>query len=268
MVRFSQIAVFSFAGFLLAGCNLPEKDRPIWENVKIADLATPPRKNLDSGLLKTMNFEVYIIDIPAENIHTLDDIWLMLQTHPLHFSDYQSFRTNLFLAGFGQRRIRNTVADLLYAGRKNIEKVSLILSDGQADEFVITRLDRQTIFYYPSRDTMEGQTVGPGKLVLRIKAEKIPGSRGVCSVNILPVFLPPIRNSIPQLATPAISDEYIFASVGFGLRMSPGDFVFLAPEKYIDNQITVGGLFFRSGLSTKQKPFVRTYLIACNRIID
>jgi hypothetical protein len=161
----------------------------------------------------------------------------------------------------------NKIADILRdAGGKKIETVSLLLPDGETNDFTIARLDKeQTIFYISTAGSMEGATIGPGKLALRIKVEKIPGSRGVCKVNALPVFPSSITSPVPQLEAQAKSAEFLFTCAGFGLKMSPGDFVLLGPEKYIDHQITLGSLFFsRLG----PKPTVRMLLLVCTRIID
>ena len=268
MTRVFQIAVLSCAGFLLIGCNGPEKTDALWERVKITDIA-PSHSDKQAGpqLLKTIDFGIYIFEIPAENVSALDDAWQALHTKPLRFNDYDAFCANSFVVGFGQVQMWNKIADLLrVAGSRKVETVSLLLSDGQAQHIDITGLDsEQTIFYISTGGSMEGVTVGPGELALGIKAEKIPGSRGVCNVDAQPVFSSPIRSSIPQLAARAKSDDFFFTSAGFKLKMSPGDFVLLGPGKYISNQITLGGLFFsRPG----RWPVVRVYLIVCTGISD
>jgi len=203
--------------------------------------------------------------------------------------DRVAFGANSFSAGFGQVQMWNRISDLLdAAGGKKIKTISLLLLDGQADDLAVARLgNEQTVFYVSADGSMEGVTVGPGTLALRIKAEKIPGARGVCNVDAQPVFSPPITSSIPQLAARAKSGEYLFASTGFRLKMGPRDFIFLGPEKYIGNQITLSSYFFSrpapspsitmflipSSKGTQEPepyfgPVVRTYLIVCTRIND
>lgn len=268
MIRIFQIAVLSCVGLLLMGCKGPERRDALWQDVKITDIA-PLHSGKQSGgqLLKTIDFDVYIFEIPAENISALDNIWQTLYTKPLRFNDYDAFSANSFLVGFGQIQMWNRIADLLRAaGGKKIETISLLLPDGQAHNLAIARLDNeQTVFYIPSAGSMEGATLGPGELSLRIKAEKIPGSRGVCKVSALPVFSPPIRSSIPQLAARKKSGEFFFTCCHFELKMSPGEFVLLGAEKYTNHQVTLAGLFFSR---PKRKPVVRAYLIVCTRIND
>jgi hypothetical protein len=268
MIRLFQIMVLICTAALLTSCKAPEKEKPIWEQVKLSDLATSSdANNPDGRLLKTINLDIHIFEMPIEDINVLNVVWQMMYTKPLQFNDYDAFKANSFSIGFGQIQMWNTIANVLRdAGCKHIETVSLLLPDGETNDFTIARLKKeQTIFYISTAGSMEGATIGPGKLALRIKVEKIPGSRGVCEVNAQPVFPSPITSPIPQLAASAKSAEFLFTSAGFGLKMSPGDFVLLGPEKYIDHQITLGSLFFsRPG----RKPSVRMFLLVCTGIID
>ncbi len=271
-----------FLTFYLIGCASPEENEPIWQQLKIGDLAPSHSGKRPGGqLLKTINFNVYVFEMPEEKISALDDIWQMLHRKPLQFNDYDAFGANSFLAGFGQAQMWNKIRDLLLAADgKGTERVSLLLRDGQANGLPIARLDNeQTVFYISSSGSMEGVTIGPGELSLRIKAEKIPGSRGVCKMSAVPVFSPPIRGSIPELVYRAKAGEFPFSSCGFGLKMSPGDLVVLGPEKYIDHQITLGGLFFSRPEGSlffsrterkppERKPAVRIFLLLCTSIND
>jgi hypothetical protein len=268
MIRLFQTMVLICTAALLTSCKAPEKEKPIWEQVKLSDLATSSDANSPEGqLLKTINLDIHIFEMPIEDINVLNVVWQMMYTKPLQFNDYEAFKANSFSIGFGQIQMWNTIANVLRdAGCKHIETVSLLLPDGETNDFTITRLNReQTVFYTSSAGSLEGATIGPGKLALRIKVEKIPGKRGVCKVNAQPVFPPPITSPIPQLAEQAKSNEFLFTSAGFHLKMSPGDFVLLGPDKYIGHQITLGSLFFSR---PKPKPTVMMYLIICTRIID
>lgn len=262
-----KIVVLSCVGLLLMSCNDPREDEPIWQQVKIGDLAPTGGTQRSRGqLLKTINFNVYIFEIPAENISMLNGIREMLYTKPFRFNDAAAFGANSFSVGFGQMRMWNKIAGLLRdGGGKKTETVSLLLSAGRADEFVVSRLNnKQTIFYISSTGSMEQATVGPGVFILRIKAEKIPGSRGVCKVAIQPMFSPPIRSSIPRLAAHAKSRELLFDCCDFGLKMSPGDFFFLGP-KHVSRQTTLADYFFSVN---KADAVVKAFLFVCTRIND
>lgn len=282
MMRIFQIVVLGCLSSWLTGCNGPEKNVPVWEQVKIGDLA-PYRSGKRPGgqLLKTINFNVHIFEVPAENISALDDAWQMLYPKPLQFNDYNAFGANSFLVGFGQVQMWNEVHDLLLAaGGKKINTVSLLLPNGQTNDLPIAGLDKkQTIFYISSGGSRKRATIGPGELALRIKAEKIPGLRGVCKTGALPVFLPPVRSPIPQLAARAKAGEFLFSCCGFELKMGPGDLVLLGPKEYIDDETSLGGLFFSKPEGSlffskterkppERKPAVRIFLLVCTSIND
>lgn len=256
----------AFIAALLTGCGPPE-EKPIWEQVKLSDVASTGSEHTAGQLLKTINLDIHTFELPAEKVGELNELWQTLYTKPLKFNDFEAFSANSFLVGFGQIQMWDKIAFMLHsAGAQKGEMVTLILPDGQTSDFTVTGLGKnQTVFYFSAADLMESATIGPGKLVMRIKAEKIPGSRGACTVNARPVFTLPINTSIPQLAAQAKSAEINFASAGFYLKMSPGDFILLGPERYIDNQITLDSLFFsRPG----RIPTVRMFLVICTRIVD
>ena len=267
-----------FLVFSLFGCAEPESEMPIWETVKIGDLAPQDGgKTQKAELLKMTRLDVHIFEIPADNIDEIDKIRKKLFIRPLQLKDYKAFSANSFLVRFGQVDLwRQTNDWLLGAEGRNIAKVSLMLADGQAQTITITGLDRPQPIYYTGADSsIQGANVGPGIFGLRIKAEKIPGSRGVCDLVAYPVFSPPMQSAIPQLDAIGKLREFPFTSAAFGLKMSPGDFVFLAPKEYISDQTALGGLFFsnpRGGLffsKTKEpeyKPAVRIFLLVCTGI--
>jgi hypothetical protein len=260
--------IFSGAVVLLTSCKTPEKEKPVWEQVKLSDLAPSPDANDPTRrLLKTINLDINIFEMSAEDSNVLNVVWQMMYTKPLKFNDYEAFKANSFSIGFSQIQMWNTIANVLRdAGCKHTETVSLLLPDGETSDFTITRLNKeQTVFYISTAGSMEGVTIGPGKLALRIKVEKILGERGVCKVTAQPVFPSPITSPIPQLAERTKVNEFLFTSAGFYLKMSPGDFILLGPDKYIGHQITLGSLLFSN---PKPKPTVRMFLIICTRIID
>ncbi|MHC4546742.1 MAG: hypothetical protein ACYSYL_19870 [Planctomycetota bacterium] len=263
----------------LAGCNSTEEEL-IWERVKITDLApSDNNKQPTAQLIKTINFNVYIFEIPSEDIGTLDDVWPMVYTQPLRFNNPDAFSENSFLAGFGQIPMWGRIADLLRSANGiQAGTVSLLLPDGQSNDVAVAVLGKeQTVFYTSKNRSKEGLKPGPGQLGLRIQAEKIPDSRGVCKVSVLPVFSSLKRTSIPLLSGREKSGEFLFTSVGFILKMSPGDFVLVGPKKYDSGQTTLGSLFFSkpegslfiNELERKApelKPSVRLFLLVCTGI--
>jgi len=265
--------------FCLIGCNVPEEE-PIWEKVKIGDLA--PRRSdkpPSARLIKTINFDLHIFEIPAENIDKLDDTRKNLYTKPLRFNSLHAFSANSFSVCFGQIRMLDQIYNLLLAASgKILTKVSLMLADGQAETITITALDGpRTIFFTSTYGSREGANIGPGILALRLKAQTIPGSRGVCDVTAYPVFSPPIvKGAIPQLEEQAKIREFPFSAAAFALKMSPGDFILLGPKEYISDQTALAGLFFSNPEGSlffseterkppELKPAVRIFLLVCTR---
>jgi len=134
------------------------------------------------------------------------------------------------------------------------------------------------VFHFAGDGSRETTPLGPGVLVLRVKAVKVPGSRGVCVFVAQPVLTQSTRSSIPALAERARLREFNFGSAGFGLKMSPGDFVALGPEKYLSDGSSLGGLFFSKPEGTlflnektkrpERKPSVRVFILVCTGIGD
>ena len=279
MTRVFQILILSTLALWAAGCNSPEEE-PIWERVKITDLAPIDNNNQGDGQrLKTTNFTVFVFEIPAEDISTLDEVWPMLYAQLLQFNDEYTFSANSFIAGFGKIPMWGKVADLLRSvDGIQTNTISLLLPDGQSQDVSVALLSKeQTIFYISKNGTMKGATLGPGKIGLRITAEKIARSRGVCKVSVMPIFSPPRRRLIPLLQAREQTSEFLFTSASFNLKMSPGDFVLLGPEKYDISLKTLdsllfskpeGNLFFNEleRKAPELRPAIRLFLLACTSI--
>ena len=282
MKRVCPILVLICLPLWPAGCRTPGKQKPVWEQVKISDLAPPPNnQRATSGLLKTINFDVHIIEMPADKIGELDAVWRVLRTQPLRLGGYRAFLDNLFRAGFGQIGLARGIYDSVrYAGGREVATISLLLTDGQANDLTVAELNaEQTISFVSGKGARQKATIGPGVLVLRIKAEKVPQSRGVCQFIACPVFTLPITSSIPEFTARAKAREFVFDGAAFGTRMSLGDLVLLGPASYNSDQSTLGGLFFSKPQGTlffgttehkrpERRPAVRLFLLVCTGIND
>lgn len=263
--------------FFLAGCPKP-KEEPIWEKVKVGDLANDT-KVPQTKFLKTINVEVHVFEIPADNVGELDNIRKKLRIKPLRLTDYPAFEANSFLVRFGQARIWSEIQNMLLdADGQQIAKATLMLTYGQPQTIAVAGLNRpRTVFYTATDGSRHGANVGPGILGLRIRADDIPGAAGVCDLVAYPVFYLPRQSTIRQLNKRLKSREFAFTTAAFGLRMSPGGFVFLAPKEYISDQTALAGLFFSNVQGSlflsrskrkppEYKPAVRVFLLACTRI--
>jgi hypothetical protein len=263
------------SAFCLSGCGEPQDKAPVWEKVKIGDLAPyDGGKKPQTQAIKTINLEVHVFEVPADNIEKLDRIRKTFYVKPLRLRDYASFTADSFLVRFGQNERWREIQDLvLAADGQRIALLSLILPDAIAQTLAIVGLDRpQSVFFTATDGSRQAANVGPGVLGLRIQAETIPGSRGQASVTAYPVFSLPTERAIPELDARAKLREFPFTTAAFGLNMGPGDFVYLGPKEYLSDQTTLGGLFFSNPKgrlffsktkSPEFKPAVRVFLILC-----
>ncbi|MHC4242696.1 MAG: hypothetical protein ACYS3N_11030 [Planctomycetota bacterium] len=264
--------------FTLTGCTPPEEE-PIWKNLKIGDLAPTQSSKQTSRLVESTNFNLYIFEMPSDNIDKLDDVRKTLFTKNLRYQSSHSFGANSFSLHFGQFRMWEEIfTSILAAGAKQINKASLMLSDDLPETIAVARIDSpRTIFFTSTYGSREGANVGPGILALRLKTQKIPALRGVCNVTAYPVYSPPmITSTIPLLNARTQRREFPFNAAAFGLRMGPGDFILLAPKEYVSDQTALGGLFFCNPEGSlffsetertplERKPSVRIFLLVCTR---
>ena len=264
----------------LIGCSRP-KEEPIWEKVKVGDLAPDGENQAKAEFVKAVNLEVRVLEIPADNISELDSIRKQLRIRPLRLTSFKAFEANSILARFGQGDLWNKVGTVLNAANaKEVVKVSLMLPDGEPQTLTVAGLRSvQTVFYTAADGSKQGAQVGPGLIGLRIQAGKVPGRRGVCEVVAYPVFSVPIKSTIRELDSQMRRREFPFTSAAFGLIMSPGDFVYLGPKQFVSDQTDLGGLFFTNlpgnlfidsanRKPPERKTAVRVFLLACTRIDD
>ena len=264
--------------FALTGCPSPEEE-PLWKDLKIGDLAPRQSGKQTSRLVESTNFNLYVFEMPSDNIDKLDDVRKTLFTKNLRYQSSHSFTENSFSVHFGQIRMWNeTFASLLAAGAKQINKVSLMLADDLDETISVARIDSpRTIFFTSTYGSREGANVGPGILALRLKTKKIPGLRGVCNVTAYPVYSPPmIKSTIPLLSARTQRREFPFSAAAFGLRMGPGDFILLGPKEYVSDQTDLGGIFFSNPEGSlffreterttfEPEPAFRIFLLVCTR---
>ncbi|MFC1635287.1 hypothetical protein ACFL5Z_10640 [Planctomycetota bacterium] len=279
--RLLSVLCLLFSVFVfLSGCTEPKEDPPIWDKVKISDLAPHEGdKPRPSQKIKAINLDVHVFEVPAENVNELDKIRKKLYIRPLRLRDYGAFHANSFWIRFGHRRMWNEVYKmLLTADGQRATRISLMLPDAWPETVTITGLDRpRSIFYTAVNGSKEAANIGPGILGLRIKARSIPTSPGECSVTAYPVFTPPVKSTIPELNAQVKRREFPFTVAAFGLNMRPGHFVVLAPTEYVEDQTALGGLFFSNPQGNlffredqsnppERKPAVRVFLLLCSRI--
>lgn len=277
MIRVSIIAVLGlFLGFF-AGCNEPQ-ERRVWDDVKIGDLRTLETEKLPGAEnLRTANFDVHIYEMPAENVPKLEDFWAGLQTRGLTFYNYRAFAKNLFRIGKGKglrwSGINNVLSEF---GAVRMARISMFLTDGQSEDLRITGLDRPLELSFADRDLLRDKIlIGPGLVNLRLFAREVPGIRGATQLVGYPAFVLPNASTEGPMGEFARQKEVEFKAAGFGLKMSPDEYLVLGPKKYISERETLGGLFFTNldgilfaerGKRPERKISVRLFVIVCTTI--
>jgi hypothetical protein len=284
MIRLLGIATLSILLVSLGACEKAD-EKPIWDQLKIQDLAPAgPDGSVPSQALKTINFNVIVFELPAQNLGMLDNTWQMLYTRALTFADYEAFKAGSFSVGFGRSSGLAAVIDTIdQAQGKRLQNSALMLSNNQSNDIPVARLfERQMLFYHTRGGALEKQMLGPGTIVMRVEAQKIPGLRGLCSLSTIPVFTIGNSSAIPLLEKRRRESEFAFEASAFSLKMTVGDFFLLGPKQYFDEQITLSGLFFSKAQGSlfltrsetdpsvrkpQHLPAVRFFLFVCSGIV-
>lgn len=261
MARITKIMFYFFLVTVLAGCKSPEP-KPIWEDIKIGDLA-PPNQPTAQTMIKTINFNIEIIDIPRDNAFVLEAIQKILPSVQFEYSSQKAFAENSFWVGFGDGDLWPQIANALdQVKAKKIETISLLLTDGQYEDIAISELPRRTDLYYLSEQgTMEMVRLENGQIAMRVKATKAAGARGVCNFQAMPVYPLP-GDTATQLSYGHKMGEVLFTPMFFEIDMTPRTFILLTPNKVVKGKSTPAGYFF------DRDKYLRIYLIICEKVPD
>jgi len=282
--RIGTILVLGVLLLGIGGCDEStiEPARPIWADTKIGDLGPKaPDPNRRARFMGTIHFDVYAIDLPADNIGKLGPVWEALSAKPIRTNSYTAFAENGFRVRYGRLRIWKDVEALLaQAGGKGAGTTSLILSDMEPADLPIADIPRaQPISFTGTNLATEIAHVTPGVLALRLRAEAVPGVRGVRKIIAYPAHTLPMSIAIPELQATTREREFYFGSAAFAAQMSPGDLLLLAPNRFTGERKTLGGLFFNKPVGTifpdparrrapERKPTVRVFVLICTRMGD
>jgi hypothetical protein len=247
MIRSFHIAVLIALSICMVSCPAPE-EKSLWNDIKINDLAPETGNGIQTNRqLQTINFDLHIYEIPADNINKINEIRRTLDIRPLRFNSRLAFSANDFSVYYGRLQEWNTISDLLIeAGGERRSRTTLLLPDGQSEDITITGFDYPRTIYYVSSQGLnkEGANIGPGLLVMRIKAGDSSSLNNAANVTIYPVFKVPVGSTIPQFDAMQKTREFPFTAAAFGLYISPGDFIILSPEEIAVDPSTLGSLFF------------------------
>lgn len=281
MARSLYIAVLIFCLLAAAGCETsPAEEEQIWRDIKLAEIALPPGDRLDPPqFFGTVNMEVHVMELPADNVGRLEDLWRVLSAKPIRMTSYNAFSYNSFRVRAGRTEVWRQIEELLMAtdGQK-VSTTSLIVPDNDTADFPIANLPvGRQIAFIGSNLMRQTANVGPGMLTLRLRAEPIPWARGVRKIIAYPTYTLPVTSAIPQFQDKTRQREFYFAPAAFALQMGPGDLVVLGPDQYSGERGTLGGiffnqpegrLFFNPGKRTPpvHKPAVRLYILVCTGV--
>lgn len=258
----SIILYTCLAVLLIAGCTKPQPANDIpYEGLKIRDLKPYHSNPNNKQTLIAASFEILTFEVPLKQIDTLNSITTMLYTVPLQFTDEKSFRTNAFLAGFGESTMWDKVANLLSTAQATQGKdISLLITQGHHETILAERLYQpRTIIYASPKNPSQAITISPGQLTLNLDARKIPSQRGVTLLKVSPVFSKGVTSIIPEIAEKIQESEITFTAAGFNVKMSPDDFIFIWPGKGVAQKNSLANIFFTS----PEKQTFKTYLIIC-----
>ncbi|HPS54894.1 MAG TPA: hypothetical protein PLP05_04790 [Sedimentisphaerales bacterium] len=265
MVRFLSILLCILLILGLCSCQDQKKiqKKPIWEDTKITDLM--PTNSGSAMVIKEATFEVSIIEVPADDKNTIRDIQRLLYDKPLNINNPQVFAKNNFSVGFNRIDIKDRINQILRnTNSTNLENISILIPTDQQSQIYAKRILKKQNIYYSSEDgTTEAITAGPGDIVLELEVKAIEAQRGICKLYAKPAFLSPLDNRIAELSENTLDGNLNFPSVGFNVNMGPGDLIILTPVAYINNQDSLGSLFF---CYNKPAAVQRIFIITCSRV--
>ena len=284
MVR-TLFAVLIGLGLMVGptGCKIkPQAEEEIWKQVKIGELAPPPSEQLSAPqFLPTVSMDVYVLELPADRVDRLDDLWSLLSADPIKLISYNAFTENAFRMRYGRMDVWPQIQSLLAgADALKVATNAMVLPVNDVTDLPVAPLPvAREIAFVDTNLLRQTARVGPGILALRLRPEPIPWARGVHKIIGYPTYAVPTASTIPELQAKARENEYYFAPAAFAVQMAPGDLIVIGPDKYTGERQTLGGLFFSKPEGTlffnptrrtppQVKPAVRVYVLICTAIND
>jgi len=258
------------------GCKQQAQEPPIWDQVKIGDLASAESPNQDMPVLDALKIDVHVYSVPAHNVEKLKDLWEPLRLKGLRYTNREAFRAN----GFRVARARITVWDTLTRALSRIQAqkvrtVSFMLSQEDDNDLPLVGLHKPRDIAFTGLDGSEERIlIGPGIIAWRLRVDRIPSNPKESKLTAYPVFklagIKPMRYQT-RLAE---SSQIAFLTAAFSVRMGYGDLIVLGPEMSCGDASTLGGTFFGIpnyvflGLDknepVKSCPAVRVFVLTCS----
>ena len=265
MVRFLLTLLCAMLVLGSFGCQEREKSqkKPIWEDTKISDLM--PTNSSENMSIREAIFEVYIVEISADDKKTIEDIRTLLYGKPININNPDIFTKNNFAVGFNQTRIMDRLNEIFSkTNSRRLTNISILIPADQQNLIYANKIfKKQNIYYRSEDDTTEAIAAGPGDIILELKVKVIETQRGICRLYAKPAFLPPLIDTMAELSEDQDNNQIDFPAVGFNVNMSTGDLIVLTPVEYLDHQSSLGSLFF---CGNKPTGVQRIYVIICARV--
>jgi hypothetical protein len=268
MIRFGKITVIYLVILFVLGCNWQPPVKPVYEQVKIYDIAPTPSDMPGTHLQGLIELDTYFFELPADNISLIRDLWdSKLSSSPLKYNNPEAFRSSGFIASTGTMEMWQDISKVMRSAKsKKAKTVSLLLFETRSDYVSVADIEKErTVFYTGAGGKVVGLSLSKGVLALQMNAQKIPETRGASRLTVQPVFRRPGPEKLKKLIDKKNNQDTIFDSTGFEIQMSPGQFVMLGPGQYGLGQMNLSGLFFSN---PKNPSLARIYLILCRNITE
>jgi hypothetical protein len=253
--------LLTFYIFLIALTGCDQKEPPISPpdipDIKITDLA-PLNPNGSRNYLNTMNFEIIVFEIDADNLAMLENIWSNLYKNPIDFQNMFALKVNSFQVAFGEMQMWQQVGQMLdNAKAQKYNQYRFMLTLEKSEDIVIKKLVKPTnISYFDASLSPKTLASQKGRIIFNIDADKAPGTRGLCYLTIAPML-------ITEKESDALIDR--FKHLSFTTKMTPKDFLIIAPGKNYDRQDSLSRFFFHRDF-IKSKALI--YAVFCMGIND
>jgi len=258
------------------GCKQQAPEPPIWEQVKIGELAQTPSPDQGAPTLNALNIEVHVYHIPAQNIKQLEGLWEPLRLKGLRYKNQEAFGAN----GFRVARGRITVWDILVGTLARVQArkartISFLLSPGHDSHLPLASLSRaQDVAFTGIEGTAQSILIGPGTINWRFRIEEDSANPGLPKLTAYPVFQRAGIKAIRYRADLAGLSQIAFLSTAFSVRMGYGDLIVLGPQESLGDASSLGRLFFGIprdlflGLDKSEPvkvcPAVRVFVLTCS----
>ena len=207
------------------GCQKAEQtpDLTPIDGIKLRDLEPANISNLPPQI----RFRIFRLEVPADQIATLQQGFSQFDTAPLSFAERRAFQANGFLAGFGTNEHINrlyTLFERIQARRKKTR--NLLVYDDAGDDIYVTMLNsKEEVSWKLAGGKVAKEVFSPGRFSWMLKAAPVPDIRGVAQVRILPIYRMGTDGFLSYLARMRSYAPFDFGA--FDVRMNPGDFVLL-----------------------------------------